>query len=75
MNSCLWKLDIANCPLRQCSVSNGVMESLLCFVFVFFTVRCIMWDPTTRDPMGGIHPAARDPRDGIHALWSGSTES
>ena len=35
MNSCLWKLDIANCPLRQCSVSNGVMGSLLCFVFVF----------------------------------------
>ena len=34
-----------------------------------------MWDPTTRDPMDGIHPAARDPRDGIHALWSGSTES
>ena len=29
MNSCLWKLYIAGCPLRQCTVSNGVMGGLL----------------------------------------------
>lgn len=47
--------------LKTVQCIKWVMESLLCFV-LFFLLCGIMWDPTTRDPMGGIHPAARDPR-------------